>query len=674
MSENKKNLSLADLGLDEASNPTPAASAEKKAEEEKEKNNADKIHEVSTTPTTDPNQPKVKSITADAPVDGPFKDENKDEKKKIIPKPSPSAGPTKYKAIGNVNDFLGRKPKKEDPIRNTLDTMYKITDDGIERAKKDLLDPVNGRIQEAKVKYIEYVYPQLMNRAKTDKRLQDKINKLNKFMDDDPRFDTATEIERKGYTIYVIAKKKDIGIDNSYFGIESDDNDIRPRLSSESNRTLDSIIKLQTDDEDYDFDEDYVSLGTNKGASITNPAPADNSTNTTTDNNRPDASKAKVNEDIRLDNETEISLVDDKDPDDGAKEEIEEEEEIMSDEQLQAIQKQYRAELVRELHLNRIDDLEGFVVETRPIELKTALKAKETVKTGYLWPLLHTGIALEMTPFQSDEIMTFNPNRTDFESVQGLNTVFSILYQHIINKNKPPFETWLRQVVDYDIDQIIFGGHAATFKDTNYLTYECSNPKCRKVFLQKKDIMDMVTFPNDEAKNRFNEILEKDTVMKNTYITKPKRISEDYAIGFTSQSIYSNLFEPASLSKEFTDKHASIINIMPNIDTVYKIDQYNRKLIPIRFGVDTSSLTKTVQKKVRALQAIFKTFTPDERAIVIGEARKIANNMSRWTLTYSIPETTCPHCGQKIEKRDTNPLDILFTRAQLPIVAAYLPE
>ena len=86
MSENKKNLSLSDLGLDEASNPSPAVSAEKKAEEEK---NANKIHEVSGTTPTDPNQPKVQSITADAPVDGPFKDENKDEKKKVTPKPSP---------------------------------------------------------------------------------------------------------------------------------------------------------------------------------------------------------------------------------------------------------------------------------------------------------------------------------------------------------------------------------------------------------------------------------------------------------------------------------------------------------------------------------------------------------------------------------------------------------
>ena len=615
MSEDKKNLSLSDLGLDESSNPTPADIAEKK-----------------------------------------------EEQKSTIKQPK---GTAKYKPIGDVNAFLGREVKNNNPVRQTLDSMYELVDEGIERTKQDLKKP-GGRIEQAKIKYIEYVYPKIMERAKSDTKLKEKIDKLNKIMDSDPRFDNATEIERKGYTIFVIAKKKDIGIDNAYFGIEEEQmGNAKPRLSTDATRSIDAIVELQKDMDDFKFDdEDFVTLGSNKSNESIVP------TNLNGESEKPDISKAKVDE-IKLDSEIPSIIADD---DETIEEEGEQEEDLISEEQRKAIQREYKEQLIKELKLNRIDDLEGFSVESKPIELKAALKPKEMAKVGYVWPLLHTGIGVEMTPFDSDEILILNPQNTDFETVQGLNSVFSVLYKHVINQNKPPFETWLRQIFDFDIDQLIFAGHAATFKDTNYLTYECSNPKCKKVFLQKKDIMDMITFPSDEVKDRFNSILSKETVMKQTYTTKPKKISNDYAIGFTSQSIYSNLFEPASLTNEFSKKYATIINIMPNIDVVYKIDQVNRKLLPIRFGVDPSSLSKTVQRKVRALHSIFKTFTPDERAIAIGEAQKISQQMSKWKLSYYIPETTCPHCGQKIERRESNPLNILFTRAQLPIVAAFIQE
>jgi phosphomevalonate kinase len=141
-----------------------------------------------------------------------------------------------------------------------------------------------------------------------------------------------------------------------------------------------------------------------------------------------------------------------------------------------------------------------------------------------------------------------------------------------------------------------------------------------------------------------------------------------------SQSIYSNLFEPASLPSDFTKKYAPIISLMPNIDKIYRIDNANKQLIPINFGVVENSLSKTVQRKVKSIYTILQSFTPDERSIVVAEAQKITNQLDKWKITYAIPETVCPKCGQKIERQESNPLNILFTRAQLPIVAAYIQE
>ena len=113
---------------------------------------------------------------------------------------------------------------------------------------------------------------------------------------------------------------------------------------------------------------------------------------------------------------------------------------------------------------------------------------------------------------------------------------------------------------------------------------------------------------------------------------------------------------------------------MPNIDKIYRIDNESRSLIPINFGVVENSLSKTIQRKVKSIYAVFQSFTPDERSIAVGEAQKISNQMNQWKIEYCIPETVCPHCGKTIERQDSNPLNILFTRAQLPIVAAFINE
>ena len=684
----EKKLSLSDLGVEDDTN----TSENKKVE-------------ITVTPAkTMDYQPPISNVTVSEPVDGPVVNAERPEKRYVTPHDREdaikkaeeeklrrvqeavtetvhdSSGAT-YKEIKNINAFLGRKPKKkEDPIRKNLDNLYKKVDDNIDRTKKDLSRP-GGRIDEGKRKYVEWKYPKLMSRAQNNKRLQAMIDKVNQIIDTDPRFDGISDYERKAYILFVVSKDYNTGVDNKYFGIEEQKTNSAPRSSNDNIKAIDDIIK-ETDSLGIDFsddgDDDFLSLGTNNYSS-----------NAKVDKKfKPEKIEVKDDEDVNVIPDASEATVDDKDEkldsdnvfltEDADEKEDPSDEDMadigVSEEQIKENQKEFREELIQKLRLNRTDDLEGFTVSTKPIAINKALKPKHVNSFSYTWPLLYTGIGAEITPLNGDEIINLNPSNTNFETVRGLNTIFSILYRHIINPNKAPFETWLRQTSDYDIDSIIFGAHAATFKDTNYLTYECTNKKCKHIFLQKKSIMDMVVFPNDETKERFNSILDNDGVMSQTYKSTPKRINEDYAIGFVSQSIYSNLFEPASLPSDFTKKYAPIISLMPNIDKIYRIDNENRQLIPINFGVVENSLSKTVQRKVKSIYTILQSFTPDERSIVVAEAQKIANQLDKWKITYAIPETVCPKCGQKIERQESNPLNILFTRAQLPIVAAYIQE
>ena len=347
----------------------------------------------------------------------------------------------------------------------------------------------------------------------------------------------------------------------------------------------------------------------------------------------------------------------------------------LTEEEEKENRKAYANEVIEKLNLNRTNDLEGFTVNTRAINLKSALTTKTVDTFTFAWPLLFTGVCLELTPLKGSDIMNLSPERDKYQTLRGLNTVFSIIYSHVVNKGKPDFQTWLRQICDYDIDSILFGLYAATFKDNNYLGYTCNNPKCKKISLQKKDIMEMVVFPDDnESKEKFHKLLNKESIGTRVYKTHPKRINKDYAIGFTTQNIYSNLFEPTAVGKTVSDRYSDLISIMPFIDRVYKIDNELKTLTPINFGVVENSLSKTVERRIKGLAAIFQQFSSDERFIIISESGKIARKLNPHKFKYVIPETECPYCHQPIAEQEMNPLELLFMRAQLPIDPAITQE
>ena len=647
----KEKISLADLGVEE-SNDTTSIDNEKKDENPS---------------TVSIDAGEVEVIKGDPVVE---KEVKKDKPKIAHPT---GDGKEEYSEAIDIAAIAKNPPKKKvDPIRKNLDNLYELADQGIERTKKEMNAP-GGRINEAKEAYITTKYAQLEKRAKNSKTVREHIKKINEMMDTDPRFDDATEFERKGYILFQVAKDTKAGVDNDYFGIEEGKVNSRPRGSRDAEKAIDSITSK--DDDDLSLDDDIVTIGTNKSSSsvlpdisINDPDDTkededDNTSSTTTS-----STKKEVNDDDSLE------LVDDTD------DEILTGVDELSEEEVKEIIKEYRDDLVEKLQLEKSNDLEGFTVSTKPVKLNRALVVNSESRKSNItltWPLQYSGKNIEMSTFSGEEIINLNPQTTSFETVAGLKKIFATIYRHIVNANKPSFEVWLRQISDFDIDGLLFAIHAVNFKDTNYITYECPNPKCKKLFLEKKDIMDMVVFPNDKVKERFEKIRASEAVDSQFYKSHPRIINDKYAVGFISASIYSNLFEPASLSDEFAAKYRSIVSLLPNIDTIYLIDKASKTLSPIDFDNDKekeNSLSKSTMRKVRGIETVFKTFTPDERAIVSTEAAKIATKFAQNKITYAIPATKCPTCGEHIPARPSNPLNILFTRAQLPTAAAYIPE
>ena len=673
MAEEKQQLSLSDLGIEKEETPAMKV-ANQKANEKKEESKNSNTVVVNSTESVEQvvvSKPAKKPVSY-APVhNNTSKDEN----------PGPRVLKPDYENFRTVEDVNEIAKIKYDPtdkyvkaVRKNQQDLMELADKGIERTVKEMTAP-GGRIDQAKHEYVKHKYDELIKRAKSSKQLTEKIRALENIMDSDARFDDASEYEKKGFVLWRIANDDTVETNDDYFGIKANKEAQKQRMVRNSHDARLELDKLNEEPmEDIYDDSKTFSVSSNdpvipfKETKKKDKKEEKNNSITLEESPTADSELAIDEEEKKEDNKSDITPdieIDDSFDDD-------EEDFQLSDEEQKKIINQYKDELETALGINKISSLEGFSISSKSIKLNNALEGSGFKKTT-TWGLQFAAEPIEMTALSGEELITLNPHQTSYDTVAGLRTVFSIIYRHIANPKKPEFETWLKQISDYDVDSLLFGVYVANFKDTNIVTYQCPNKKCQNVFVKKLDVMDMLKFPNDEVKENFLKVLRKDTEGTSLYRTHPVAINDRYAFGFVTQSAYSSLFEPASLSEEFSKKYKPIIDIMPNIDTIYKIDQVNRTLIPISFG-EGNNFQNTVMRKVKGIATIMKSFTPDERAIVVSEAGKISLTFSTDKIQYCIPETTCPHCGEIIPETTATPLDLLFTRAQLPIIAASIQE
>lgn len=331
------------------------------------------------------------------------------------------------------------------------------------------------------------------------------------------------------------------------------------------------------------------------------------------------------------------------------------------------------------------------LTEGKAINLNTALKLSmqqskpdATYRIKSTWPLMFTGIPAITTAFSGQELIQFtdalqvgfypsrdNPNPSP--TLAQLRDVFSALYEHFANPGRPDFDTWLRRISSMDFYDLIFSQYNAQFSHNNYLSYQCPKYGCAKLFLEKKPIMDMIVFPSDKAKERFNAILRKDSVVTNLYRTEPVAISDSLAMSFRTPSIYSMSFEIASLPKNIREKYSTITIFLPMLDALWAIDHRNNQKHRIDFGVVKNDLEKTTMRKLNGILKIMTMVNIDQRSKIYAEYLKILNSLNTEALQYQIPETKCPVCGTHIEAEQTDPLTALFIRARLSIEAASIP-
>ena len=320
----------------------------------------------------------------------------------------------------------------------------------------------------------------------------------------------------------------------------------------------------------------------------------------------------------------------------------------------------------------KIYDLKAFTVTKKPVAVSSTVASINGVQTHIAdWVLYSTGRPITMRGFTGNEIEKLNnPGGTNRYNTEKLR--YQMIYDHIIDKNKPnTMEEWAKCTSYLDIDHIWMAIFRACFDGSNYIPYNCPNKQCKnKAFLSDNiDIMELVKFKDDKAKQKFYETYNKQSDYSHKYYTAEMvQVSDYFAITIKEPSIYDMIFELAMLDTDFVEKFREVLTIITYIDEIYHIDPVNMVLSPVGYKKFTNNPTKTLKAKISQYSKILRTLSSDQYNAILQYINKISDDGEG--VTYRIPETTCSVCGTKIPEQTSSASNLVFIRHQLTTITA----
>lgn len=310
-------------------------------------------------------------------------------------------------------------------------------------------------------------------------------------------------------------------------------------------------------------------------------------------------------------------------------------------------------------------DLSQFQIASRGVKASTVILKDTTDRPVADWVMYSSGHPISMSGLTGPELIKLDPENSTRNRRNTLNDIYKIIYDHVVDAHKPPFETWMKQTKYSDLDHIYFALYMATFNGSNFISYQC--PDCHKVFIKSVNFEDMVVYKDDNAKKRVHEILDMNTdVGVVDYDVDLIAASDKYVFGMRSPSLYTVAVETAGLPDSIVEKYSDLIDTITYIDSVYTIDYVNRELIPVIIPSVKGDPVKSSVKRIKSLYDILRKLTSDEFYVLRGYIAKKADEAVE--VSYKIPGARCPEadCDKEIPDNDeTSASAMLFTRHHL---------
>lgn len=347
----------------------------------------------------------------------------------------------------------------------------------------------------------------------------------------------------------------------------------------------------------------------------------------------------------------------------------------IQDEEEEATQEEEEKESInhlRDLAIERLKpiskrlDISSFTVAKKPVRNLSNLLSQTTVKAAK-WVLPNQQCIVLMKEFLGSELESMRANSEDNRNLSMLFRKYRAVYDHIVSKKPATYEAWLKSTPFSDIDHYMFAVYISSFKGANYLPADCQEKNCGESFLTNDiPILDMVKFKDDDTKKKFINLYQSETQTngKGLYLSEIIPLSERIAIGFKEPSIY-GYFESISIDDRFRAKYASIIDLIPYIDSLYIIDGTN--LLPVGYKIYADNVNKSIRSKIATYAKILSTLSVDEFTPIRSYIREIMERGNQ--ISYIYPSVTCPKCGKATREIPATAEELVFIRYQLGALA-----
>lgn len=314
-------------------------------------------------------------------------------------------------------------------------------------------------------------------------------------------------------------------------------------------------------------------------------------------------------------------------------------------------------------------DISSFVISKKHVSANRIVENTIETEATIDWVLLTTGVKITMKEFKGYEIeMLSTSNQSGKTRFKMYQDIYKLIYDHVVDENKVPFDVWLKSIKFTDLNDLYFAIYKASFLGANTVPYSCYKRTCNHVFMAEYPLEDMVKYKDDSVKERVEEILNGEFTLDGTEDVEVIAISENFAVGLKNPSLYNVIFETSLLDEKFTEKYSDFLAFMSYIDEIYYIDKETKELVAIDTSIsDPRNTVKALKNRIMQYSKIFRTLSGDQLMNFRASLQKFGRNYE--LIDYVIPSATCPKCGTQIKEQITEPEVMLFTRQQLLLIA-----
>lgn len=311
-------------------------------------------------------------------------------------------------------------------------------------------------------------------------------------------------------------------------------------------------------------------------------------------------------------------------------------------------------------------DLNATVVSSEPVSVSTLVNNSASANHTFKWVLPVSGRPYMMKSFTAAEL---NSLGNMAGSANRAREIIKAIWDHMLDGRGDNFDQWCKVTSHKDLVHLWFGVYGSCFDGANYVPYVCN--KCKEATISDNlNILDMVEYKNDEVKSRVEKIrsMEFEPDMGKVVPVSRIQVSDSVVIDFKDPSIY-DILTATLIDRNTREKYPEGSAMVPYISNIYFIDYSSGNLVlrPLASRVYPGNEAKTLKRKAIEYSMVIRSLNTEQYSLVSNYIASMSEE-GEDDIKYVYPEYTCDHCHETIEKVETAPSEMVFTRHRLALI------